>query len=73
MMPSIAAAKRLVSEEAPPLVSDELCACKIVTIDAAIEEFMGSESTDWFVRALKALARGEQLHDMVDLHPVSES
>jgi hypothetical protein len=22
---------------------------------------------------LKALARGEQLHDMVDLHPVSES
>ncbi len=58
-MPSFDGAVNMVREKAPPLVSDELCACKIVTIREAINEFRKSENTDWFARALQHLESDE--------------
>jgi hypothetical protein len=53
-------AVNMVREEAPPLVSDELCACKIVTFREAKEEFLKSENTDWFAKALQHLERDDE-------------
>ena len=58
-MPSFDAAVNMVREKAPPLVSDELCACKIVTVREAINEFRKSENTNWFARALQHLESDE--------------
>ena len=49
---TIADAKAFVENRLPPLVSHELCECKIVSIDEALECFAVQPDCDWFVEGL---------------------
>jgi 8-oxo-dGTP pyrophosphatase MutT (NUDIX family) len=51
---SVCEAKCFVGETLPPLVSDELCGCKIETLETARDIFLQQQrKTDWFLSALE--------------------